>query len=190
MELEILVFQCEQRHFGVETHFVREVLRAVSLTPVPKAPNGVMGLVNLRGHVMPVLDTKQLLGLGNAKIRTTDHLIVMRVGCCEIAWHVDHAVDLIRVRSDDNTGDNTTSGGNTTVGGNTTGSGNTAGSETTAEGDHARSETSLSPRFLRTVAKTQLGVVQVLDPTRLYSENAMKDVLELAASVVATEYTS
>tara|TARA_R110002073_G_scaffold56905_27_gene144877 strand:+ start:6353 stop:6871 length:519 start_codon:yes stop_codon:yes gene_type:complete len=172
MELEILVFQCEQRHFGVETHFVREVLRAVSLTPVPKAPDGVMGLVNLRGHVMPVLDTKQLLGLGNAKIRTTDHLIVMRVGCCEIAWHVDHAVDLIRVRSDDNTG------------------GNTADSETTAEGDHARSETSPSPRFLRTVAKTQLGVVQVLDPTRLYSENAMKDVLELAASVVATEYTS
>ncbi|GAA5507125.1 chemotaxis protein CheW [Novipirellula caenicola] len=197
MELEILVFQCEQRHFGVEAHYVREVLRAVSLTPVPKAPDAVMGLVNLRGHVIPVLDTKRLLGLGRSTIRTSDHLIVIKVADCEFAWHVDHAVDLLRIRPDDGeVTDGETVTDSDTVADNSAETDNgddkdhTAIRATTAETTKASSSMIPPSRLLRTVAKTHLGVVQVIEPTTLYLDDAMRDVRELAASVVATEYTT
>src|SRR5215212_10273415 len=43
---------------------VREVVPDPALTPLPGAPGAVLGVVNLRGEVVPVLDTAALLGLG------------------------------------------------------------------------------------------------------------------------------
>ena len=167
MEIEILVFECEQRYFGVEARFVREVLRAVSLTPVPKAPKVVMGLVNLRGHVLPVLDTKHLLGLGECKIQTTDHLVVVDTGKCEIALHVDRAVDLLRISPD--SGDE---------------------QEQESKDQQSAEEDHLVHHRWCSIAKTHMGVVQVLDPSRLFSHDTMKEVLDIAASIVAKELSS
>lgn len=49
--------------YGIELTDVREVVPAPRLTPVPGAPAAVLGVVNLRGEVVPVLDTARLLGL-------------------------------------------------------------------------------------------------------------------------------
>jgi purine-binding chemotaxis protein CheW len=49
--------------FGVQAGRVQEVLRGLPITPVPLAPPGVMGLLNLRGQVVNVLDLKKRLGL-------------------------------------------------------------------------------------------------------------------------------
>jgi purine-binding chemotaxis protein CheW len=49
--------------FGVQAGRVQEVLRGVPVTPVPLAPPGLVGLLNLRGQVVNVLDLKKRLGL-------------------------------------------------------------------------------------------------------------------------------
>lgn len=50
--------------YALELRSVREVLAAPELTPVPGAPAAVRGLFNLRGTVVPLLDTAVLLGMG------------------------------------------------------------------------------------------------------------------------------
>jgi purine-binding chemotaxis protein CheW len=59
---DILVFAVGDRRYAVETRFVREVCR-VRLTELPCAPAFVLGIVNLRGVLWPVLDLQRLLSL-------------------------------------------------------------------------------------------------------------------------------
>lgn len=48
--------------FGLETEIVQEVLKTQRITYVPKAPDSVRGLINLRGQIVPAVDVRQILG--------------------------------------------------------------------------------------------------------------------------------
>jgi chemotaxis signal transduction protein len=50
--------------YAVELATVREVLRRPEITPLPGAPPTVLGVLNVRGEVVPALDTAAVLGLG------------------------------------------------------------------------------------------------------------------------------
>ncbi|QWC84749.1 chemotaxis protein CheW [Nocardioidaceae bacterium] len=49
--------------FGVPVQWVQEVLREQPLTPVPRAPGAVLGLINLRGQIVTAIDLRSCLGL-------------------------------------------------------------------------------------------------------------------------------
>ena len=61
MELVILALGAER--YGVDVRFIQEVQPLDNLTPLPGVPAFWVGLVNLRGHLYPVLDLRNLLGL-------------------------------------------------------------------------------------------------------------------------------
>lgn len=101
MEIEILVFEIDGHSFGVRSSDVQEVVRAATLTRMPNAPDSVEGVLNLRGRVLPVLNTRWLLGLEPRAIHHTDHLIVVRAVTHQVALRVDRAVDLVKFSPDD-----------------------------------------------------------------------------------------
>jgi len=100
MGIEILVFEVEGQHFGVRSADVVQVLRAASLSPLPQAPESIEGVLNLRGCLVPVLDTRKLLGLPANPMRHTDHLIVVVAGGQVLTLRADRATNLVRVESD------------------------------------------------------------------------------------------
>ena len=55
---EVLVFEVEGQRYGLPTADVRELVRAVTITPLPNAPAVIEGVVNVRGRVLPVLDMR------------------------------------------------------------------------------------------------------------------------------------
>lgn len=61
--IEALVVRLGGERWAVETRFVHRVIRAQEPTPVPGAPAWLLGLVDLRGEVLPVADIRGLLGL-------------------------------------------------------------------------------------------------------------------------------
>ena len=63
MDIEILVFEINGQRFGIRAVDVVEVLRAATLTPLPSAPSVIQGLLNLRGHVVPVLNVRESIFL-------------------------------------------------------------------------------------------------------------------------------
>ena len=95
MDVEILVFEVNNQQFGVLSGSVVEVVRAVTLTPLPAASAIAEGLLNLRGRVVPVLDVRHVFGLPAKDIEHTDHLIVVRGGERFVALRVDRATDLV-----------------------------------------------------------------------------------------------
>lgn len=95
--MDTLVFQLAGQRFGIAAHDVVELLPAVSVTPLPRAPEIVEGVINVRGLVVPVLDIRSRFGLPGRPVRHTDHYVVAKAGKRVVAVRADRAVDLLQV---------------------------------------------------------------------------------------------
>lgn len=97
---EILLFALDGQRYALWADDVRELLRAVAIVPLPRAPRIVEGVINLRGRIVPVLDFRGRFGLPRKDVEPSDHLIVAAVGSRLVAIRVDRALDLVPIRFD------------------------------------------------------------------------------------------
>jgi purine-binding chemotaxis protein CheW len=94
---ELLVFDLGGQRYGLAVADVREIVPAVMPVPLPGAPAGVEGIINLRGVVVPVLDLRRRLRLPTRPPEVSDHLVIVRAAGRLVALRVDRALDLVRV---------------------------------------------------------------------------------------------
>jgi purine-binding chemotaxis protein CheW len=73
---QYLTFSLDHELFAVDIAKVREVLEFNSMTKVPRTPDFMRGVINLRGHVVPVVDVRLKLGLGMTP-KTVDTCVVI-----------------------------------------------------------------------------------------------------------------
>jgi len=76
-ELEVLVFQLADGWYGVNVAKVREVVRGSTPTTSPGSRPGVLGMVNMRGELIPIVDLKHQLGLGAIGVEQIEDLRVV-----------------------------------------------------------------------------------------------------------------
>ncbi|MBC7818355.1 MAG: chemotaxis protein CheW [Planctomycetaceae bacterium] len=99
--MEILLFEVGGQRQALASRDVREVLPAVTVTPMVGAARFVEGVVNVRGSVLPVVDTRAWLGLPTRPIEPSDHLIVVCVDERSAMLCVDRAMELVTLASGD-----------------------------------------------------------------------------------------
>ncbi|WP_309892346.1 chemotaxis protein CheW [Archangium sp.] len=92
---EVLLFTLEAQRYALPLEDVRELVRAVRLTPLPRAPAVVEGLLDLRGELLPVLDMRRRFRLPARRLSPSDHLIVAQAGARRFALRVDRAEGLL-----------------------------------------------------------------------------------------------
>jgi purine-binding chemotaxis protein CheW len=73
---------------------VREVLIVETCTPVPGAPANVLGVVNRRGAILPVLDLRPLLDVPPRPLERGARLLVVRLGAVEVGVAIDEVLGL------------------------------------------------------------------------------------------------
>lgn len=76
---------------------VAEVVCAVAVVALPKAPEIVEGVINVRGRLVPVLDVRRRFGLSPQPLAPEQHLVVAFAGPREVALRVDRALELVEV---------------------------------------------------------------------------------------------
>ncbi len=74
-----VTFFLENEKYGVPVSQVMEVLRFTEITPVPGAPESVMGIINLRGNVVTVLDTRKKFGLPSRETDDSTRIVVINI---------------------------------------------------------------------------------------------------------------
>src|SRR5882672_6593162 len=79
-EQEILLFEIGGERYGLPSVDVRELVRAVTIVPLPRAPAIVEGLINLRGRIVPVLDVRSRFRVPAKPLEPSDHFIIASVG--------------------------------------------------------------------------------------------------------------
>ncbi|HYV96571.1 MAG TPA: chemotaxis protein CheW [Gemmatimonadaceae bacterium] len=83
--------------FGVDVTRVQEVIRFQTMTPVPRAPEVVRGLINLRGQIVTALDLRVRLGLTPAAANAQPMNVVVRTDEGAVAFLVDAIGDVVTV---------------------------------------------------------------------------------------------
>jgi purine-binding chemotaxis protein CheW len=75
-----LVFRIAEEVHGIRVLAVREIVRSMPITRVPNKPRYMRGLINLRGKVMPVLDLRDALGMGETEKTELSVILIVQYG--------------------------------------------------------------------------------------------------------------
>lgn len=76
----LLVFTLQEQSFALPLAAVESVTRAVIISALPSPPPGVLGVINVRGEIVPVYDLRPRFGLLCRALRATDSFVLARVG--------------------------------------------------------------------------------------------------------------
>lgn len=88
------LFALAGTRFAVDVRSAREVVLFDEITAVPRAPRHVVGVANLRGTVMPIIDVRGLLGLPESRPGRSLRTLVVRDGAVQAALVVDTVLGL------------------------------------------------------------------------------------------------
>ncbi|MBB6180093.1 chemotaxis protein CheW [Pseudorhizobium flavum] len=97
--LEIIAFRLHDQEFCVKTTTIREIRGWAPSTPIPHAPADVIGVMNLRGSVIPIIDLAQKLGMKSAVATERSAIVVAEVHNMVIGMLVDQVSDILTIPS-------------------------------------------------------------------------------------------
>lgn len=84
-----MLFNLGERRYAVNLSSVERVVFIVDITPLPKAPETVLGVVNVRGEIIPVYDLRKRFRLANREIKLSDQLILATTSKQRVALTAD-----------------------------------------------------------------------------------------------------
>jgi purine-binding chemotaxis protein CheW len=100
-ERQLTTFWLGELLLGIDIRCIREINRVVAITPVPDAPPQIMGVVNLRGEVVTVVDLRTVLELPPLEITPRTRLMIVQSDDEAIGLLVDRVADVATVQSSD-----------------------------------------------------------------------------------------
>ena len=99
--LQWVTFKLENEIYGINVMQVQEVLRYTEIAPVPGAPNYVIGIINLRGNVVTVVDTRVRFGLIPSEVSENSRIVIIEAEKQVIGILVDGVAEVVYLRSSD-----------------------------------------------------------------------------------------
>lgn len=95
MEIQLVVFSLAGEDFGVPIAQVREINRLVPITAVPKAPQSVLGIINLRGKVIPVISLRDRFGFEVVSNDEATRIVVSELAGQTVGFVVDAVTEVL-----------------------------------------------------------------------------------------------
>ena len=92
---KLVTFSLDDRKFALYVSAVQRIIRVVEVTPLPKAPDIVSGIINMQGQVIPVFDIRMRFHLPAREVQLNDELIIATTEMRTVAFIVDSVNDVI-----------------------------------------------------------------------------------------------
>lgn len=96
--LQWVTFRLEGELYGINVIQVQEVLRVTEIAPVPGAPDYVLGIINLRGNVVTVIDTRRRFMLSEREIDDDTRIVIIEVKGQIVGLLVDGVAEVVYLR--------------------------------------------------------------------------------------------
>ena len=94
----LATFFLSGEEYGIDVRLVQEIIRVGEITQVPRAPGFIKGVINLRGRIIPVIDLKRKLGLGEvSEAARQSRIVVVKVRDRMVGLLVDGASQVLKV---------------------------------------------------------------------------------------------
>lgn len=89
-----VTFMLDGEKYGINVTQVREVLRNIEIAPVPGAPSYVLGIINLRGNVVTIVDTRARFGLSPLDIKQESRIVIIEIMDQSVGLLVDSIAEV------------------------------------------------------------------------------------------------
>jgi len=96
----IVLFNLDELRYALYLLAVERVIPIVEITPLPKAPEIVMGIVNYHGEIIPVINIRKRFNLPAHEIKLSDQLIIARTTKRFVALVVDSVIGVHKLEHD------------------------------------------------------------------------------------------
>jgi len=93
---QIVTFRVGEEVFGLEIGKVREVIEYREVTPVPRAPEFVAGIISLRGAILPVVDLRKRIGMEPTEPGPETVILVLEVDGRRVGLVADRILDILK----------------------------------------------------------------------------------------------
>mgnify|MGYP000370787417 FL=1 len=97
--LQYVTFRLADETYGLNVMQIQEVLRYTEIAPVPGAPDYVLGIINLRGNVVTVIDPRRRFGLADAEITDATRIVVMESANQVMGILVDSVAEVVYLKA-------------------------------------------------------------------------------------------
>jgi purine-binding chemotaxis protein CheW len=95
--LQVVTFALAREEYGVDIAQVQEINRMVTITHVPRAPQFMEGVINLRGQLIPIIDLRSRFGMERAERTKNTRIVVTEIGTKRIGMVVDSVSEVLRI---------------------------------------------------------------------------------------------
>ena len=102
--VEVVEFILGGEHYALDIHLAREIVEMLQITPIPRAPHYISGVINLRGEITNIMNLNTMLGLVNQEARDNQKIIVVvpeAVSGSNIGIIVDDVIGVLQVAESD-----------------------------------------------------------------------------------------
>lgn len=97
--LQWVTFRLENELYGINVMQVQEVLRVTEIAPVPGSPDYVLGIINLRGNVVTVIDTRKRFGLAPKEMEDSTRIAIIEADKQVVGILVDSVAEVVYLRA-------------------------------------------------------------------------------------------
>lgn len=96
---QIVVFTLDNLLYALPINSVLRVIHAIEIRPLPKAPDIISGIINVKGQIIPVIDVRKRFGFPSREMDPEDQLIIADTGKRQIVLLVDRVIEVRHIPS-------------------------------------------------------------------------------------------
>ena len=100
LDQQVVIFLLGEGSYAIEIAAVREIIRPQPITVVPGAPSAILGVINIRSTVVPVLDLRRRCGLPAAEQTRESRVVVVQVDDQSVGIQVDAVSEVMTISPD------------------------------------------------------------------------------------------
>lgn len=154
-EIQLVIFRLADEEFGIQISQVKEIIRLQEITPMPKSPDFIEGVINLRGQIIAVMDLASRFGLAKAKRTDSTRIVVGEVADRIVGLVVDEVPEVLRIQ------------------------------ESSIDPTPGILESQIHAEFIRGVGKLDDRLIIILEASRILSVDEMGQVVAAASETEA-----
>lgn len=98
---QYIIFRLSNEFYAVVIDCVREIIKIPSISFLPSAPKHVKGLINLRGNIIPIINTYDIFGLPKPEFNVNSRIIIIEINNSKLGLIVDSSSQVIDLNSED-----------------------------------------------------------------------------------------
>lgn len=98
---QVVSFRLGEEEYGVDIMTVQEIILLGCITQVPEVPDHVLGVINLRGNVIPILNLRRRFGMPDQEPEDQTRIVVMNLNGRTVGVVVDAVSEVLRLSLDD-----------------------------------------------------------------------------------------